>query len=223
MKFTTSILPFLSLIPAITSIPVSDASTSPFSATQISTLSSSINDSLPSSNSPSPFVVGIYNVSFYSLNLPLETVKEILPSKYRDSILEINEDQTVKVILEAGHQSMNGPPGLGILNNEEAKLEIPGIGRVEESDVGFTYKVSLKKGLVQYFSFSPWPLPFTSFLLSLVTHLREQLRSCSFRSFSIWFNRHFRNHSSKGFIKRTNFRLFSQELHEHYKREDLRC
>lgn len=50
---------------------------------------------------------------------------------------------------------MNGPPGLGILNNEEAKLEIPGIGRVEESDVGFTYKVSLKKGLVQYFSFSP--------------------------------------------------------------------
>lgn len=35
---------------------------------------------------------------------------------------------------------MNGPPGLQVLNNEESKLEIPGIKRLEDSDVAFTYK-----------------------------------------------------------------------------------
>ena len=69
----------------------------------------------------------------------------MVPSQY--PLLPVNKtlypgisDDQHPIVLELGREANAGPPGLGILSFQEAKIEVPDVQRVSDSDRPFLHK-----------------------------------------------------------------------------------
>ncbi|THH19676.1 hypothetical protein EW146_g1535 [Bondarzewia mesenterica] len=92
-------------------------------------------------------IQGTYNTTFVCIVTSKAHARSLLPDVYQDALLPVNatlypglsEDEH-PIVLELGRESNAGPPGLGILSFQEAKVEVPLVRRVSDSDVPFLYK-----------------------------------------------------------------------------------
>lgn len=77
-------------------------------------------------------------VTFISLDLPKSTVVNLLPQ----NLTLLGDGSTHSVVFELGREINTGPP-LAQGTFQEAKLEIPNVKRLKNSDAPFVYKKSI--------------------------------------------------------------------------------
>lgn len=64
----------------------------------------------------SPSIVGTYNTTFWSFSLPSCLVEALVPEQYVFSLPEPDASGKIPVVIELGHETDSGPPGLQILD-----------------------------------------------------------------------------------------------------------
>ncbi|ETW86833.1 hypothetical protein HETIRDRAFT_431393 [Heterobasidion irregulare TC 32-1] len=90
-------------------------------------------------------IQGTYNTTFVHVVTSKDHAQSLVPSQY--PLLPVNKtlypglsDDQHPIVLELGREANAGPPGLGILSFQEAKIEVPDVQRVSDSDRPFLHK-----------------------------------------------------------------------------------
>lgn len=90
-------------------------------------------------------ITGTYNVTFALVAVPSDVAYSLVPEGY--TILPPSSEQfpgigdgKLPIFIELGREANAGPPLLNIENFQEAKVEVPNVLRVEDSEAPFLYK-----------------------------------------------------------------------------------
>ncbi|KAI5478360.1 hypothetical protein MNV49_005211 [Pseudohyphozyma bogoriensis] len=92
-------------------------------------------------------IEGVYNTTLVIVPVTLEHAQSLLPAAYRSKLLAPDSAAypalaagKYPMILELGREKDAGPPGLNVLDFQEAKLEVPNVARLAGSSTPFLYK-----------------------------------------------------------------------------------